>query len=317
MDIIEEAKKELGSGLVTYTEFVLDFKRNTDNIYCFFEGKEDRNYYSFRTKMIHHSLPYYDYVCNGKGNLIKLYKLINNHQVYRESNIGYFVDCDFEGKYLSQTIYTTPFYSIENFYVIDGAFENILINEFNINRSCDCFSLAKDLFSELKNKFHKKILHLNAWLACQSDYRKENGISTRLNIEDSLKTVLSPDSFSKIVNQALNDISFPEELSNHTGIEEIFVNAPKIDINTFNNKVEEFKKLKGDECFRGKFELQFLISFLNRFKDEIGKKNNSIFPKRYTTSLRFEYVTAISQLTNDAITPNCLIDYIRNIKNVA
>lgn len=317
MDIIEEAKKELGSGLVAYTEFVLDFKKNTNNIYCFFEGKEDRSYYSFRTKMIHHSSPYFDYVCNGKGNLIKLYQLINHHQIYRESNIGYFVDCDFEGKFLSQTIYTTPFYSIENFYVVEEAFENILINEFNINRNCDCFTLAKDIFSDLKNKFHEKILPLNAWLACQTDFRKANGISTRLNIEDSLKTILNSDNFNKVVCPRLNDISFPNELSTHLGIESIFENAPKITLNTFNTKVQEFKSLKGDECFRGKFELKFLISFLNRFKDEIGKRSSSIFPKRYTTSLRFEYVTAVSQLTNDAITPVCLMDYIKNIKNVA
>ena len=61
MDIVEEAKNELGSGLVAYTEFVLDFNKKKDNIYCFFEGKEDRSYYSFRTKMIYHNLQYLRY----------------------------------------------------------------------------------------------------------------------------------------------------------------------------------------------------------------------------------------------------------------
>lgn len=317
MDIIEEAKKELGSGLVAYTEFVLDFKKNKDNIYCFFEGKEDRSYYSFRTKMIYHNEEYYDYVCNGKGNLIKLYQLINNHTIYSNSNIGYFVDSDFEGKVLPKTVYTTPFYSIENFYVVDKAFDNILVNEFNINHNCDCFSKAKYLYTNLKEEFHNNIIILNAWLSCQNDYRIENNISTRLNIEDSLKKILDNDDFNKIVNPDFAKLNFPSELLNKTDIEQIFKDSPIIDESIFEVKLNQFKELKGEESFRGKFELKFLVSFLNRLKDEIGKRKNSIFPKRYTTSLRFEYATSLSQLTNNAITPDCLIAYIKEIKNVA
>lgn len=317
MDIIEEAKKELGSGLVAYTEFVLDFKKNKDNIYCFFEGKEDRSYYSFRTKMIYHNEEYYDYVCNGKGSLIKLQTLINNHTIYKNSNMGYFVDSDFEGKVLPNTIYTTPFYSIENFYVVDEAFENILINEFNININCECFNKAKYLYTNLREEFHNNILALNTWLACQNDYRIENNISTRLNIENSLKTILNHEYFNKIVNPDFSTLNFPSELLNQEDIETIFNDSPKIEKSVFELKFNQFKSLKGEESFRGKFELKFLVSFLNRFKDEIGKRKDSIFSKRYTTSLRFEYATSISQLTNNAITPTCLITYIKEIKNVA
>lgn len=317
MDIVEEAKNELGSGLVAYTEFVLDFNKKKDNIYCFFEGKEDRSYYSFRTKMIYHNLQYFDYVCNGKESLIKLHQLINNHKIYSNSNIGYFVDSDFDGKILPKTVYTTPFYSIENFYVVDQAFENILINEFNISRNCDCFKKAKELFSALKDKFHDNIIFLNSWLACQADYRNKNSLSTRLKIDNTLKSVLGNEDFNKLVKPDLTNLKFPSKLLNQNNIEEIFDDAPKIDKAIFETKLEEFKKLNGDECFRGKFELKFLVSFLNRFKDEIGKRNNSIFPKRYTTTLRFEYVTSVSQLTNNAFTPECLMNYIKNIKNVA
>lgn len=317
MDIIEEAKNELGSGLVAYTEFVLDFKNKNDSIYCFFEGNEDRSYYSFRTKMIYHNTPYFDYVCKGKGSLIKLHQLINNHKVYSNSNIGYFVDSDFDGRVLPKTVYTTPFYSIENFYVVDQAFENILINEFNINRNCDCFKKAKELFSDLKDKFHNNITYLNAWLACQADYRNKKGLTTRLNIDNSLKSVLGNEDFNKVVKSDLTHLKFPNELLNQNDIEIIFKDAPKIDKDIFESKLELFKNLNGDESFRGKFELKFLVSFLNRFKDEISKRNDSIFSKRYTCSLRFEYVTAVSQLTNNAFTPDCLMNYIRDIKNVA
>ncbi|MBU3011097.1 DUF4435 domain-containing protein [Polaribacter vadi] len=317
MDIIEQAKQELGSGLVAYTEFVLDFKKNKENIYCFFEGNEDRSYYSIRTKMIYTDNDYFDYVCKGKGNLIKLHQLINYHDIYKNNNVGYFVDSDFDGKTSIENIYTTPFYSIENFYVVENAFENILINEFNISRRCDCFKEAKLSYNNLKNKFHEKIVILNSWLACQADYRKENNISTRLKIESSLKSILSTDVFNKLVNPDLSKINFPDQLLRLEDIEKIFNNAPKIEKAVFEKKLTEFKTLKGDEKFRGKFELRFLVSYLNRFKDEIGKKKSSIFSKKYSTSLRFEYATSVSQLTNNAITPDCLIEYLKRIKNVA
>lgn len=314
LDIVEEAKNELGSGLVAYTEFVLDFKKSNDNIYCFFEGKEDRSYYSFRTKMIYNNEEYSDYVCNGKSSIIKLYELINNHTVYSNSNIGYFVDCDFDGQTLPNTIYTTPYYSIENFYVVDKAFENILINEFNILKSCPCFIQAKTIFTSLKEVFHNNIIVINAWLACQNDFRIQNKISTKLNIENSLNKILNNDGFNRIVNSNLSSLNFPSELLTQDKIESIFTDSPKIPRTIFEAKLENFKSQKGEEVFRGKFELKFLVSFLKRFKEEIAKRKGSIFPKKYSSTLRFEYVTSISQLSNNAITPNCLIDYIKGIK---
>lgn len=314
MSIIQEAKEELNSGLVAYTEFVLDFKKKADNIYCFFEGKEDRSYYSFRTNLIYHNENYFDYICNGKDNVLKLYKLINNHLIYSKSNVGYFVDYDFDGVTLPKEVYTTPYYSIENFYVVDKAFENILINEFNISRKCPCFREAKTKFTVARKKFHQKIIFLNAWLACQNDYRRKKGIKTRLNIEDSLKKVITADDFNKIVSSDLITINFPQQLITQQNIESIFCDSPKIEKTIFERKLLEFKKVKGEEVFRGKFELKFLVSFLNRFKDEIGKRKNSAFQKRYSTPLRFEYVTSISQLTNNAVTPQCLIEYIKAIK---
>lgn len=314
MDIVEEAKQELSSKPVAYAEFMLDFKKDANKVYCFFEGYEDRSYYSFRIKSVCYGKEYHDYVCKGKGKLIDLYQLIDNNEVYREGSIGYFVDADFDGITPYSAIYTTPYYSIENFYIVEEAFENILVNEFNISKNCSCFNIAKTLYINLKNNFHEKTLLLNAWLACQSDYRNQNTSSTRLTIDDSLKKVIKNDEFHRIVKPNLTDVDFPIELMTHNGIEAVFDNAPRISKLVIQDKLDEFRKLSGDEIFRGKFELKFLSSFLNRLKEEIANRNSKIFPKKYSTSLRFEYSTSISQLTNNAVTPDCLIKYIQNIK---
>jgi hypothetical protein len=318
-NIIENAKKELESNLVAYAEFVLDYNKNSNSVYCFYEGKEDRSYYSFRIKLHNPKNNLYSYTCNGKGNLINLYKLINSHKVYANSLTLYFIDKDFEDNNLESKIYTTSFYSIENFYVIDEAFKNILINEFSIPKSCNSYKEAIELFIHCKEVFHSNIIFLNAWLSCQSDYRKLHNINTRLNIDDTLKKYFNIDIFEKIVNADLKTISFPEELKTKENIESIFSESPKISDEKFIEKLEFFKTVNQSETFRGKFELKFLISFLNKLQDEIGKRKNSIFSKRYSCSLRFEYATSISQLTNNAVTCEKLIQYLDdNIgKNVA
>ncbi|WP_420287290.1 DUF4435 domain-containing protein [Flavobacterium psychrophilum] len=318
-NIIENAKKELESSLVAYAEFVLDYNKNSNNVYCFYEGKEDRSYYSIRIKLRNPKHKFYSYTCNGKGNVINLHRLINKHKVYASSLTLYFVDKDFEDINLESNIYITPFYSIENFYILDEAFKNILINEFCIPTSCASYKEAIELFINCREVFHSNVIFLNAWLSCQTDYRKQHNINTRLSIDDTLKRYYNFDLFEKIVNADLKTISFPEELKNKENIESIFSDSPKITDETFTEKLELFKRVNQSETFRGKFELKFLVSFLNKLQDEIGKRKNSIFSKRHSCSLRFEYATSISQLTNNAVTCEKLIQYLDdNIrKNVA
>ncbi|RXM41534.1 DUF4435 domain-containing protein [Flavobacterium sp. YO64] len=309
-NIIEIAKKELESNLVAYAEFVLDFNKDLNNIYCFYEGKDDRSYYSFRIKSHNSKYTLYNYTCNGKGNVINLHKTINNHKVYANSTTLYFVDKDYEVNNLDSKIYVTPFYSIENFYVIDEAFENILVNEFKIPKSCESYKQAIELYRNCKEVFHSNIIILNAWLSCQNDYRKENNLNTRLNIEDTLKKFFNFDIFEKIVNTDLKTITFPEELKTQEKIETIFSESPKIATENFNKKLDLFKTVNQSETFRGKFELKFLISFLNKLQDEIGKRKGSIFSKRHSCSLRFEYATSISQLSNNAVNCEQLVKYL-------
>lgn len=317
MDIVEQAKEELGSGLVAYTEFVLDFKKESNSIYCFYEGKDDRSYYSFRATLLYDEDNFFDYICNGKENLLKLRQLINNHKIYSNSNIGYFVDMDFEHNLKLDDVYITPYYSVENFFVVDDAFQKILLAEFNMVKSCDSYKKSLELFKKCKNIFHQEISHLNIWLACQADLRIEKGLSTRLKIDEKIKNVFPNDEFDKIVSPNMETINFPNELKNKEEIKKVFTNAPEVTQERFDEKKAYFETLAPEEIYRGKFELRFLISFLNRLQDELGKRKNSIFPKRYSCNLRFEYSTGVSLLTNNAITPKCLKNYILQIKNAA
>lgn len=312
INIVEEAKQESESKLVAYAEFILDFKKNNNHIYCFYEGIDDRSFYSIRVQLsVSNEKEIFHYNCYGKTNVIDLQKLLSINKIYSESSLVYFVDKDFDKNDCDHRIYITPTYSIENLYSIDDAFKNILVNEYQIGKSSKTYTEAIELYQSTKQNFHNKILFINAFLSCQADLRQTYNLSTRLFIEKSLQKYFSKDIFDKCVTINF-DINLPDDIMSSEGLEKIFNDAQKIPQEQFQDKVTKFQSIDQCTLFRGKFELKFLISFLTRFQGEIAKKS-SIFSSKHTTSLRFEYATAISQLTNSAYTPICLREYLKKL----
>ncbi|TXF78842.1 DUF4435 domain-containing protein [Chryseobacterium sp.] len=311
MNIVEESKQELETKLVAYTEFMLDFKKDNNSVYCFYEGKEDRSYYSVRIDLITGSnMQKFHYTCNGKSNVIGIEKLLKKNSVYSQCNLLYFIDKDFDDNlHISNEIYVTKFYGIENFYSVEESFKNILINEYHISPNDENFSKSLELFKASQNEFHSKLLNINSWLACQADYRNINKTSTRLNIDDSLRTYYSRDIFENCVKSNFS-INLDSDINDISKFSSIFPSAPPISNEIVNAKISLFSSLKYEENFRGKFELKFLVCFLKRFQEDIAQKNSTIFTKRFSSSLRYEYATMISQLSSCAITHDCLKKYI-------
>jgi hypothetical protein len=312
MDIVEEAKAEMESGIVAYMEFSLDFNKEKKIIYCFYEGYEDRSFYSHRVKNYFTDYKYFDYISIGKGNLVKVNQLIENHSQYKSSTIGFFVDKDFESIIPNKNIFTTQTYSIENLFVSSETFCSILLNEFAISHRHDDYMICQKIFSDLKLDFLHKSLLLNAWLSCQTDLRIEKGLNTRLNIDNTIKVLLD-----KTVKSDLTGINFPEQLTSKENIENLFSTAEKISDEILHNKIHEFSKINLEMYTRGKFLIKFLTCFLNRLKDEIGKNKSPLFKNKFTCRLRFEYVTSVSQLTNNVNTPRALIDYFEFIEKLS
>lgn len=313
MNIVEDAKKELESGIVAYMEFALEYKNTTSIVYCFYEGYEDRNFYSLRVKSYFPEFEYFDFVCKGRDNVMKVYNLIKSHPEYKSSVIGYFLDQDYEPVVENPEIFTIPCYSIENLFAYNDTVETILLNEFNISKRDNDFAKCMNLFESLRQKFLEECNIFNAWLACQSDLRIEKQQKTRLNIDEIVKGL-----FDKIVNNDLLNIEFSDGLKSQDNIEQLFSQAEKISSDKLNAKIDLFNTYEKIYVIRGKFLLKFLISFLRKLQDEIGKKDSSLFEKKHSCNLRFEFATAISQLGNNVKNPQELHPYLKSIKkNVA
>src|SRR5690606_3573557 len=63
---------------------------------------------------------------------------------------------------------------------------------------------------------------------------------------------------------------------------------------------------------RGKFELQFMIAFLNRFKMAVTKKKGHLLMQRYTCNINFCVASFMNDFRSYSYTPDSLLTYIKN-----
>lgn len=306
-NIVETLRKEGTSDCVAYTEFMLQYKKNENILYCFFEGFEDRTYYSIRIENISNASKYQDFICGGKEEVIRVHNLIKNNIHYKNVKTGFFVDQDFDSYNVPATIYQTPTYSIENLYCLNEAFEKIILSEFKINRIDKDFQKCIKNYLKLQDDFCQSSLLFNAWLSCQADLRNITKTSTRLKIDSKIKTI-----FEKVVLPDLSGIKDLDEINSKNKIETIYKEAPKIDSKVLEKKVKQFQNIDKPTFFRGKLLLRFLESYLIRLQSIFGMAN-SPFEKKYSCNLRIENSTMCSNLSQYAITPNCLRQYILNV----
>lgn len=298
----------LGKATVAYTKFTLDFKKNKELFYCFFEGKDDPKYYQSRINDNIENVEFVPLICNGKEGLLEVQKIIDTKKEYKNAKCLYFIDRDFDFALikLNSEIYCTPYYSIENFYTTEAALKKVLLTEFNLDAKEEDFKKTMKLFNLLRKKFHSRTTLINAWLACQSDIRIKNNLNHNLNIDDKTSKIFT----KNFISEDLSDIDKFIQISKKTSIELLFPGSPKVGAKLLKEKVKQFNQQKKSEIFRGKFELKFLINFLNRLQQQFNQ-NNSIFSKKHKNSIKFEFCTALTVLSQYALTPKGLKDYIQ------
>ncbi len=309
LNIVDSLRSESESDCVAYTEFMLAYdKNNNSKLYLFFEGNEDRYYYPIRIENILNNSNIEDFVCNGKENVLKVHSLIKNAEAYKNLPTLFFIDSDFDENNYCSSIYVTPTYSLENFYVNEKSVEKIVIYEFKFAKETLDFVNIMGVYRNLINQFLNNVDKLNIWLACQADIRKEQDTLTRLKIDKSLNGYIK----KSMICDKLTTYTKIEEISTIDKIERIFSDAPKVSKERYEKKEREFDSIDKLSKYRGKLMLRFLEAFLFKLQSFDFKKNNNVFEKKYSSSLRIEYNTMCSALSQYAETPQCLRDYLQN-----
>ncbi|MBS1774353.1 MAG: DUF4435 domain-containing protein [Bacteroidetes bacterium] len=304
LDTLKEAK---GNSVVAYTEFILKYsKDNGQMIHCFFEGNDDFKYYQSRIEGNAPAFRIMDYICQGKDKVIGVYTLIKNQEAYRNARTAFFIDKDFDPQNTNNDFYETPYHSVENFYTDSDTIRKILRIDFNIRDEDDIESCLR-VFDRLFNEFNLKVLNVNSWLACYADKRNNGMAMGRLNINNAVKDVIT-----KVVLPDLSSIIPLEEVQTKEGIDALF-NNNDITEEEYSIKVNHFSQVDMPKVFRGKIAIKFLVNFLDRFKTQIGNRDQTICKKHYSCKLRFEDSTIMTQLNSYALTTECLRVYIQRI----
>ena len=307
MTYLEELRQSKDKAQVAFQEFALSTREFPNHLFCFFEGK-DNAYYVPRIKRF--TDKYHPVKCGGRDKVLEVYRIIVNRPEYGSYKKAFFIDRDFNQILTTHypPIFETPCYSIENLYISIDIFQEILTNEFHLSKVHDkgTFDLCSSLFIERLNEFHNAVRLLNAWYSCLIDLRNSSGIKTGVNLDD------------KLPKELYIDISLQSVTSNYNfeKIRLIFPSATDIEENILNAKLITFQNCNGSTIFRGKYEMQFLIKFIQLLLHDSNSsqkviKNKIHFPFGDASGINNEQ--AINIFEGYAETPESLIEYLRYV----
>ena len=314
---IEQLRLSRTEAPVAFQEFALSTREHSTHLFCFFEGK-DNAYYVPRIKRF--TELYHPIKCGGKESVLKLHALLANRPEYNPYKKAFFIDRDFNAPIepVSPPIFETPCYSIENFYTSMGVFKEILTNEFHLSDVSDkaIFDACFTLFEQQQRAFHAAICLFNAWYACLIGIRE----TTREKIEDAklgdriiFKGKDGAEGGKKYFNYidiTLQSVTVHYDLDT---IKQTFPNAIVISEEVLEQKYQQFQACDSNKIFRGKFEMQFLIKFIqllltDSFTNKTVLKNKVNFSFGDGSGLNNSQ--ALNIFEGYAETPKSLLDYL-------
>ncbi|MBW3130899.1 DUF4435 domain-containing protein [Hymenobacter profundi] len=305
MTYLEQLRQARDKSQVTYQEFVLHTRQNKDGLFCFFEGTRgsDNAYYIPRIKV--YTKDYYPLLCGGRDKVIEVYNLISLHSEYDKYKKAFFIDRDFNEPLKPEDghIFETPCYAIENFYVSEHVFKEILKNFFGFSEISNEHKLYLDLYRQRQNEFHQAILLFNAWYACLIEIRNKEGKQTGVRLEEK-----PPKGF---IQFSLESISKNYDINI---IKSIFPNATEVTETDLEKKIQYLSQFDKHKVFRGKYEMYFLTAFLELLlKDSTTEKKYSQTKINFTFGDKLSNDQAVALFSAYAETPDILDDYLKSV----
>lgn len=274
--------------------------KSSQKIFLFFEGIDDFKYYCPRISFVCNDKKYKKYDCNCKKNVLRIHSMITNQTVKDNKSITmFFVDKDYDdNSNIDNDIYITPTYSIENLYFTDWAIENMIRAEMGLSEHSkddeNDFNVAYNYVINFRDKIIKDILYGNACYSLQIKKSHEiDGVKPNLSAIKRYDDIANISEFKDIKGKIKNYIEVSDD---------------EIE--------EEYERLKSDAIryIRGKYMLEKISKCIQKIEEESNKGANHErhwFSKKRRMRLNTSESTLISDLSNYAETPRCLINYIQ------
>ena len=300
MSSVEELRNSRNRPTVAYTEFMTYCKRQTLGLFCFFEGK-DNAYYVPRVKR--YTDDYQTINCGGREAVLEVFRLISVHKEYDHYQKAFFIDRDFNPPTHNPAIFETPCYSIENFYVSVTVFKEILKNCLHVYEINEDYQICVDLFIERQAEFHAASVLFNAWYASLIDLRNTTQKQTGAQLDDKL-----PKGFIDITLETI------QQCYDLNKIQLEFPKALAIEDTALHAKIDAFTICEQTKTFRGKYELYFVIVFIDLLINDAKKSKSFIKNKLdFTFSDALNNQRALEVFSSYAETPAELAAYLQQV----
>ncbi len=296
----DKMRSKRGATSVYLAKLIKAYGTDNEAILCVFEG-EDAKYYGGRIDSVSVRVRK-NIQCKGKENVKKLKERVSANYELVNANVLYFIDKDFECDETTGDLYVTPCYSVENLYVSELTLSRVLADEFGLDDSEHNFDLEciTSSFRKANSEFNESMLCFNSWLKLQVEESKTNK-DICLNIDNI--------SLNKLVSIEINGVSANYTLEN-LGCK--FPGSGEVNQASLDKAIEEFNKTDLSLTIRGKHRLEFFRIWLNLLMQDARCEAPTIFTRKTKTKLCLSKDNLLSELSQYAITPNCLNEFLLN-----
>lgn len=300
---VENLRQSRKGATAIFTQFTRMKDKFMDAIFCAFEGDDAKYYYSrVESKTLYKPSNIVVFNCGGKKEVYRLYQMIKSRDEYRAIKFLYFIDRDFDPILNDTNVYETKVYSVENFYTTIDVFMKILRCEFSYNDNDSEFAFLISCFKQRQIDFHEQTTLLNAWIKCQR-YVSNTQQVQRLNLNNfSLNEITKTLSLDEV------RLEYDLDWLNNRFSDAASINADEVAV-----EINELNKGNKQKTFRGKFEIDFLFDFLEAIKKEF-KIKDARCQKKDGVQLNQSKKNMVSEFSQYAVTPECLVDYLEKFK---
>jgi hypothetical protein len=238
--------------------------KNPEKLICVFEGYEDLPYYETVFNRVGNATAFSAIIAKGKDQVLALRAILQSNY-YKDDKVRFFVDHDFDGlkgHALSDDIYVTEGYSIENHLADAGILSSLLNSEFKCCSDEDeqAVKVVNVLFDEFLAAFFEIMRPVNQAIF----YARTHDVKLK-NIEDRIGEyfLFTLDSITNKNSDYFNLIGWPEGLPRDiSSVEEVF------------------SEMDPHMQWRGKFIFELFVKFLHQLKNDRTSEAPKLFAKK-------------------------------------
>lgn len=273
MEFLKYLKSAAKSNTSVRTKFLQQYNENDNAIHVFYEGNDDPSFYSnyFEQKK---KVKIFYYQAENKKGIYEIHSKIN-WTAYKKNRSLFFADKDFSDilmeKYVNDTnIFVTKYYSIENYLVCKPIFNRILRDILHIDDEKFIKSCYK-LFEKNLKLFTIQVQPIIAWII----YHRSINSSLQLNNFKISDIFYFDENLNIIRNRTCKGYSVQGYLLYKTKL--THTNQCWKGILKYYREIQKIHPHKS--YLRGKYEIWFMVAYINKLVEIINSKKSKGEPK--------------------------------------